>query len=103
MENKALNIASMNTDKSDSTSMIEREMIENTPFQAVKIENHWFVCWGEYQISGPYEDKEDCLEALQEKPYEIMTVVCIAVMDKRDRLKDMEKEIIGHVVKPPVE
>lgn len=92
MKDSKLDIAENQMDNGDSTLLIERVEIENTPFTAVKKGDEWFVCWGEYGISGPHKDEESCREALDVEPYKIMTVMIVAVMDKKEQITRFEKE-----------
>lgn len=69
--------------------LIEREEIENTPFQLITREKESFIALGKYRVSNYYNSKEEALGALTTEFWEIqMTVIGIIIdnwQEKRDQ------------------
>lgn len=75
-----------NLDSSDSGQ--KYEIIENTPFAAVKQEKTWKIVIGN-MIASPYEfeSKEAAEDYVKEKPWELLWTTTIWVVNNQEKFK----------------
>lgn len=65
-----------------SSSLTEREKIENTPFWAVRTDEGWFLVMGEYRITEPVESKIIAIDKLKTNKWEIMMRMSAIITEK---------------------
>lgn len=61
-----------------SNELINREPIEGTPFQLIKLENGFFLTMGNYRITEIYNTKEETLELINTQKlnwYTLLTII----------------------------
>lgn len=71
------------TDKENSSELIKRLPIENTPFTMVVQENETFITLGQYKLSPDVENIEGVKKYLEENKWEI-TMALIAIIVKSE-------------------
>lgn len=112
VEEKQSNIGSKSTIKDDSTQSSEfkfseepqsnfdssdsgqkYEIIENTPFAAVKQEGVWKIVIGN-MIATPYEfvSKEAAEDYVKEKPWELLWTITVWVVNNQEKFKFKTEE-----------
>lgn len=63
-----------NLNKENST-LVETEVINNTPFHVVKQNEEWFIVMGKQMISTKYKTKEEAIDSIErDKWFIIMTI-----------------------------
>lgn len=71
----------LNIEKSQSkenSTLVETELINNTPFHIVKQKEKWFITMGNHKITHEYNTKEEAIERLHiDKWFILMTVITI--------------------------
>lgn len=80
-----------NLDSSDSGQ--KYEIIEYTPFAAVKQENTWRIVIGN-MIAAPHEfaSKEIAEEYVEEKPWELLWTMAIWIVNNQEKFKFKTEE-----------
>ena len=80
-----------NLDSSDSGQ--KYEIIENTPFAAVKQEGVWKIVIGN-MIASPYEfvSKEAAEDYVKEKPWELLWTITVWVVNNQEKFKFKTEE-----------
>lgn len=65
----------------DSGKIIEREKVEGTPFELIKVdEKGWFLAMGKHRFTEPVENKEEILKSLEGVPWDyVMNVIMVVV------------------------
>lgn len=69
-----------NGNSSNYSELIEREGVPNTPFTIVKAEGKCFITWGPYKLTREVDDVEDCVKAIKEKSWELLTSLMTAII-----------------------
>lgn len=92
-----------------NTQLKEVEPIEGTPFTAVKIEEKWFLSFGQYRLSEMLESKEECIDNSKDTSWErlmtIMNIVienCDKTQETERRLKRLEEIVATRYEKPEI-
>lgn len=75
-----------NQNNSQSNSLIEREDIKGTPFWLVKMEDNYFISWGDYKLTENRKSKEECLSLLEEEQWNITGAWMVSMMDRSMKL-----------------
>lgn len=80
-----------NLDSSESGQ--KYEIIENTPFAAVKPEKMWKVVIGN-MIATPYEfeSKEAAENYVKEKPWELLWTMAVWIVNNQEKFKFIQKK-----------
>lgn len=82
---------SSETSNSDSSSLIEREAIANTPFTLIKKEEQgWFISWGNYKLTENQPTKEEAASLLDSNLWDIIAVYTIAVVTQMETVREQE-------------
>lgn len=68
-----------NNPKENSSEIIEREQIENTPFWILKTEEGYFLVMGKYRLSETYPTQIHVLTYLQDNHWQIILTLCTIV------------------------
>lgn len=67
---------------SNSEELLEIKPIDGTPFNAVRLEDKWFLAMGKYRLSEPYEREDHVLEDAKSASWErIMQIVNIMIKE----------------------
>jgi len=67
-----------------STSLIEREDIEGTPFQMVKQDGNYFLTFGHYRLTTPTASKEFQRQLLEKKDWDLIATFIYAITHIRE-------------------
>lgn len=74
--------------KQNSSKLIEREPIENSPFTLIKNEKEeYFIVMGNYRITEIHNSKEEAITYLMRNTYNVILTMITIVHEK---LKEME-------------
>lgn len=65
-----------------SSSLTEREKIENTPFWVTRTEEGWFLVMGEYRLTEPNDSKLITIDKLITNKWEIIMRMCAIITEK---------------------
>lgn len=71
-----------------NTKIQEVEPIPNTPFNAIRIQDFWFVEWAQCTLTPPLESYEKCIEFLKTDMWSIIAVFVHALAA---RMKEQEE------------
>lgn len=83
-----------NNHNSNST-LREAHKIEGTPFHAVRVQEKWFLAFGNNRVTENVKSKEEVEDMLKTNMWDIITSVVIIVQEKArewDRIKQDTKE-----------
>lgn len=75
------------TDNKNST--FETEIIENTPFTMVEIDNKYFAVIGEYKVTEEYNTKQELLNKINEKDWGLITSLIGVLIEKSETIKQL--------------
>lgn len=83
---------------SELSSLVEREQIEGTPFQMVKLEvegygTNYHIGWGEYALTHGKQTKEEALSLLETDKWNIMGVYAVSIINMTLRLKNGAEDL----------
>ena len=73
--------------KQNSSNTIDREVLENTPFTVVKLNEEYFGAIGKYRITKMYKTREEVEAKLQPNDWETLLNVVIAVNEMYNKNK----------------
>lgn len=74
-------IETENKQQSNSNRIVERESIPDTPFQAIKLDEKWFLVTGKYRLSTLYDSYQEAYDAVKKPTWEMITCVMETVID----------------------
>lgn len=81
------------SNEENENSLIQREFIKNSPFEAIKHEKSgWFAVFGKQKISNEYKTKQDLLNQFEAVNWEIL-MNAVLVMTKAVLKEEMEETI----------
>lgn len=72
-----------------SSTLIETEQIEGTPFHAVKQQEKWFLTLGNYRLTEPTLTKEETINKLNTELWKIIFHVIIIVNEKDKEIHNL--------------
>lgn len=82
-------------DKDKQTQLFEQLPIDETPFTAVKMGEHWFLTMGKYRLSQELKSYEECeTEAKDASWIRIMQIINICIRES-DEIQMLQSEIEG--------
>lgn len=82
--------------KKNSSELIQREQIEETPFILIKTEDTpWFLTIGKYKIANEINlTKEQLIQLVNEKPWNLITIAIEAIIEHETKhLQKMYDEL----------
>jgi len=97
METLTKESTSMNVVKADkensSEQLVERVVIENTPFTMIGLDGRWFGSMGEYRMTEEFESKGECEDELKCITWNRIIQVIMVL----DEIKSKDKEFNNKV------
>lgn len=93
------NNAEENTNNSNSSEIIEREQIENSPFTIVgNQETGYFITMGPYRLHEPVATKEDVMNYLLRNTYNVILDMIIIVneINKNSKKSTQEEQTVKY-------
>lgn len=83
-----------NFGKNKGKELIKREKIEGTPFMAIWTkEQKWFGVLGKYRVTGRFEKKDELIQHLEYKPWELLIAVMNVMAVESDTIKGLYEEV----------
>lgn len=73
----------------ESTSLMEKQPIEDTPFEILREEDEYFLVWGEYKLTEAYNTWEEAANVLLKEKWLITARMVFAAIHSTKR-KDTE-------------
>lgn len=64
----------------ENYSLIERHIIENSPFMAIRLEDNWFLVMGDHRITDDYNTKEEAVERLVIEKWRIIALMVLIMI-----------------------
>lgn len=89
-ESKSIKLDSVVVDEEKnieaSTTLTEVELIDDSPFSAVKVVDKWFLALGKYRLTDLYDDKQTVLDSVNDTSWDrllaVMHAVAMEVVDE---------------------
>lgn len=84
-ESKELHLNALNTNKSNLNSeLLENIEIEGKPFNAIRMEDKWFLAMGKYRLTEPMNSLEEVLEDAERSDwYRVMQIMNIVIKEHK--------------------
>lgn len=86
-----------NTPKEPSSEieqLIEREQISGSPFWIIgDQEKGYFLTFGKWQLTEPYQTKLDVLNSLKENEYDIILKMILCIIDPKNEINSLNKTL----------
>ena len=67
--------------ENENHEIIEREEIENTPFELVKQNNEWFIGWGMFKLTPTFHNKYDAKTYMREQSWHFAISLTAAMIE----------------------
>lgn len=83
-------------DKNNSDSLIEREKIKGTPFEAIKQNNVWFLTWGNYRLSPTMETLGQAEDYLTTNLWDVIAVYTLSVIQQVEKVKEEQAKQVNN-------
>lgn len=71
-----------NSNSSKNTEMIQREEVENSPFQIITIEGKHFLTLGNYRVTEETTDKEILREMVKQRDWRLLASYTTIIAEK---------------------
>lgn len=78
--------------KEESTELRASELIEGTPFMAIKVEDKWYLTLGKYRLTEG-GTKEDTIEESKNASWWRVMQVVTAVVDASDEIQNLKQRL----------
>jgi hypothetical protein len=66
--------------KNSNYKLVERETVPNSPFTLIKFEEKgWYITIAQNRLSEAYENKEEAIKYIEQKPWELIIKVILAI------------------------
>lgn len=77
----------------DDKQLYQNLPIDGTPFNAVKVQEKWFITLGKYKISENFDTYEEAINDSQNTDWiRIMTIMNIIIMNREEELNQQKKK-----------
>lgn len=77
----------------ENKEMVEYQMIEDTPFTAVRFNQKWYLCFGKYRLTNAIDTKEKCIEEAKDTSWERLMAIIKAMLIDHDEEKQLQRTI----------
>tara|TARA_E500000331_G_scaffold127130_1_gene124711 strand:+ start:789 stop:1091 length:303 start_codon:yes stop_codon:yes gene_type:complete len=77
------NVKDINTDLNSEN--VKREVIENTPFTVITVDEKSFGSMGDYRITEPKDSVDEVMKELDQKSWNRIIQVCMILMDMNNK------------------
>ncbi|AXH74418.1 MAG: hypothetical protein [Microviridae sp.] len=67
------------TDEQPGEELIQRDEVENTPFQVITINKESFGVFGQYRITEMYHTKQQCMAELRRMDWNRIVQICTLI------------------------
>lgn len=85
-ENEASYMNALNQDNSNSSKLIEREIIQGSPMWAIgNVEEGYYIVLGKYRLTEKSETMADALKLLEIEKWNIIIRAIIAICNDTDQ------------------
>lgn len=81
-QKELLNTQNFGEEIPKGTSLVTRDPIENTPFWLINNKDGWFITFGEYRVGDIQTTKDEALNQLKEKQWDIVMHVAAVIVEK---------------------
>lgn len=79
-----MNVDTENKSQSNSNKLIERELLDGSPFWLIKTEDQYHIVFGKHKINfEPLKTKQEAIKYIQENHWNITCQICIIMANNQ--------------------
>lgn len=84
------------SEKGQNSSAYSRREVENTPFEAIGVEDGWFLTWGTWKLTEAHGSYEDLMEYMETHKWELTSTYVLTLLEATRKYEEQkQKEKVG--------